>query len=223
MMEKIRLAIADDQLLFRKGLAALIQGAKDILLVAEADNGQQLLEKIREAKIIPNVALIDMNMPVMNGAELNEILRKEYPEMKVLILSVHDQERFISKMIEAGASGYLVKNTEVEELLTAIRKVHETGFYFNQSTLEAMRNAAQYRSRNIRNLSDIPIVLTDREKEILKLICQEYTNSEIGEILSISIRTVEGHRNNLLAKTGCKNTAGLVVFAIRYEIFNLLP
>lgn len=221
-MEKIRLAIADDQLLFRKGLAALIQKAEDIELVTEVDNGKELLDRIREGKINPHVALIDMNMPVMNGAELNEALRKEFPDMKVLVLSVYDQERFISKMIDAGASGYLVKNTDVEELLTAIRKVHETGFYFNQPTLEAMRNAAQYRSRNIRNLSDIPIALTDREKEILKLICREYTNSEIADILTISIRTVEGHRNNLLAKTGCKNTAGLVVFAIRYEIFNIL-
>jgi DNA-binding NarL/FixJ family response regulator len=221
-MEKIRLAIADDQLLFRKGLVALLQKTKDITLVAEADNGKDLLDKIRELKVIPDVALIDMNMPVMNGAELNEILRREYPEMKVLVLSVYEQERFISKMIEAGASGYLAKNTEVEELFAAIRKVQETGFYFNQSTLEAMRNAAQYRSKNIRNLSDIPIVLTDREKETLKLICQEFTNAEIGDQLNISIRTVEGHRNNLLAKTGCKNTAGLVVFAIRYEIFNLL-
>lgn len=221
-MEKIRLAITDDQLLFRKGLAALIQGTKDIQLVAEGENGKELLDKIRGLAIPPDVALIDMNMPVMSGAELNEILRKEYPGMKVLVLSVHDQERFISRMIEAGASGYLAKNTEVEELLTAIRKVHETGFYFNHTTLEAMRNAAQYRARNIRNLSDIPISLTERERETLKFICQEFTNAEIGDKLNISIRTVEGHRNNLLAKTGCKNTAGLVVFAIRYEIFTLL-
>lgn len=214
--------VADDQLLFRKGLGALIEASGDFELLAEAENGKELLEKIRKLPIHPDVALIDMHMPVMNGVELNDILHEEFPDTKVLILSVYDQERFISKMIEAGASGYLIKNTEVSELLTAIRKVHETGFYFNQASIAAMRNAWQYRTQNIRNLNHIPIELTERETEVLKLICQEYTNAEMADMLNISIRTVEGHRNNLLAKTGCKNTAGLVVFAIRYEIFNLL-
>jgi DNA-binding NarL/FixJ family response regulator len=221
-MRKIRLVIADDQLLFRKGLAALIDKEEDLNLLAEADNGQELLDKLRVLPAPPDVALIDMHMPVMNGVELNEILHREYPDTKVIILSVYDQERFISKMIEAGASGYLIKNTEVDELLTAVRKVHESGFYFNQASLAAMKNAWQYRSQNIRNLSRIPIDLTDREREVLKLICKEYTNNEMADTLNISVRTVEGHRNNLLAKTGCKNTAGLVVFAIRYEVFNLM-
>ena len=221
-MRKIRLVIADDQLLFRKGLAALIEKEEDLNLLAEADNGQELLDKLRVLPNPPDVALIDMHMPVMNGVELNDILHREYPDTKVIILSVYDQERFISKMIEAGASGYLIKNTEVEELITAVRKVHESGFYFNQASLAAMKNAWQYRSQNIRNLSRIPIDLTDREREVLKLICKEYTNNEMADTLNISVRTVEGHRNNLLAKTGCKNTAGLVVFAIRYEVFNLM-
>ncbi|WP_133996081.1 response regulator transcription factor [Dinghuibacter silviterrae] len=221
-MRKIRMVIADDQRLFRKGLAALIEKEHDLEMVAEGDNGQELLDKLRELPEPPDVALLDMHMPVMNGVELNDILHNEYPEIKVIILSVYDQERFISKMIEAGACGYLIKNTEVDELLTAVRKVHETGFYFNQASLAAMKNAWQYRNQNIRNLSRIPIDLTDREREVLKLICKEYTNNEMADTLNISVRTVEGHRNNLLAKTGCKNTAGLVVFAIRYEVFNLM-
>ncbi|TDW96106.1 LuxR family two component transcriptional regulator [Dinghuibacter silviterrae] len=216
------MVIADDQRLFRKGLAALIEKEHDLEMVAEGDNGQELLDKLRELPEPPDVALLDMHMPVMNGVELNDILHNEYPEIKVIILSVYDQERFISKMIEAGACGYLIKNTEVDELLTAVRKVHETGFYFNQASLAAMKNAWQYRNQNIRNLSRIPIDLTDREREVLKLICKEYTNNEMADTLNISVRTVEGHRNNLLAKTGCKNTAGLVVFAIRYEVFNLM-
>lgn len=221
-MRKIRLVIADDQVLFRKGLAALIEKEDDLELMAEADNGQELLDKMRPMPVAPDVAIVDMHMPVMNGVELNDILHQEFPEVKVVILSVYDQERFISKMIEAGASGYLIKNTEVEELLTAVRKVHDAGFYFNQASLAAMKNAWQYRNQNIRNLSRIPIDLTDREREVLRLICKEYTNNEMADNLNISVRTVEGHRNNLLAKTGCKNTAGLVVFAIRYEVFNMM-
>lgn len=221
-MRKIRLVIADDQVLFRKGLAALIEKEEDLELIAEADNGQELLDRLRPMPVAPDVAIVDMHMPVMNGVELNDILHQEFPEIKVVILSVYDQERFISKMIEAGASGYLIKNTEVEELLTAVRKVHDAGFFFNQASLTAMKNAWQYRNQNIRNLSRIPIDLTDREREVLRLICKEYTNNEMADALNISVRTVEGHRNNLLAKTGCKNTAGLVVFAIRYEVFNLM-
>jgi DNA-binding NarL/FixJ family response regulator len=216
------MVIADDQLLFRKGLAALIEKEEDLEMVAEGDNGQELLDKLRALPEPPDVALLDMHMPVMNGVELNDIIHQEFPDIKVIILSVYDQERFISKMIEAGASGYLIKNTEVDELLTAVRKVHEAGFYFNQTSLAAMKNAWQYRNQNIRNLSRIPIDLTEREREVLKLICKEYTNNEMADSLNISVRTVEGHRNNLLAKTGCKNTAGLVVFAIRYEVFNLM-
>lgn len=221
-MRQIRLVIADDQLLFRKGLAALIEKEEDLNLMAEADNGQDLLEKMSALPTPPDVAIVDMHMPVMNGVELNDILHREYPDVKVIILSVYDQERFIGKMIEAGASGYLIKNTEVEELLTAVRKVYDSGFYFNQASLAAMKNAWQYRNQNIRNLSRIPIELTDREREVLRLICKEYTNNEMADNLNISVRTVEGHRNNLLAKTGCKNTAGLVVFAIRYEVFKLM-
>ena len=221
-MRKIRLVIADDQLLFRKGLAALIEKEDDLELVAEGDNGQELLDKLRALPVAPEVAIVDMHMPVMNGVELNDILHQEFPDIKVIILSVYDQERFISKMIDAGASGYLIKNTEVEELLTAVRKVHDAGFYFNQATMAAMKNAWQYRNQNIRNLSRIPIDLTEREREVLRLICKEYTNNEMADALNISVRTVEGHRNNLLAKTGCKNTAGLVVFAIRYEVFNMM-
>jgi DNA-binding NarL/FixJ family response regulator len=221
-MRKIRLVIADDQVLFRKGLAALIEKEDDLELLVEADNGQDMLDKLRALPSPPDVAIVDMQMPVMNGVELNDILHQEFPDIKVIVLTVFEQERFISKMIDAGASGYIIKNTEVEELLTAVRKVHDAGFYFNQATLAAMKNAWQYRNQNIRNLSRIPIDLTDREREVLRLICKEYTNNEMADTLNISVRTVEGHRNNLLAKTGCKNTAGLVVFAIRYEVFNLM-
>lgn len=219
-MNKIRVAIADDQQLFRQGLVALINDFDELELVAEAENGKLLLEALRKLPQLPDLALIDMNMPEMNGVELNDILHNEFPTIKVIVLTVYDQERFISRMVDAGACGYLLKNCDAEELMTAIRAVDKNGFYLNNNTLKAMRNAAHYRNQNIRNVNNIPIEISSREQEVLKLICRELTNAEIAEKLFISSRTVEGHRNNLLAKTGCRNTAGLVIFAIRHGIFD---
>ena len=220
-MSDILISLADDQQLFRGGLASLIRSVPGFTLLNEAENGKVFLEQLQAGDALPDVALIDMHMPEMNGVELNEILQKQYPGIKVLILSVYDQERFIAKMIEAGACGYLSKNCEIEELVTAINTTYKSGFYFNQTTLLAMRKASQYKAGEIKNLNNIAIELTGREKEILVLLCKELTNTEIGEQLFISPRTVEGHRNNLLTKTGCRNTAGLVIFAIKNGLFHI--
>ncbi|MBB6499181.1 response regulator transcription factor [Pedobacter cryoconitis] len=217
----IRIAIADDQSLFREGLANLLNTNPEFELVAQAENGQALLTKLQNMEVLPDVALIDMNMPVMNGVELNSILNKEYPLIKVIVLTVHGEERYISKMIEAGACAYLKKNCETNDLFDTIINTQSQGFYFNHEALTAMRRAGLYRKTGVLNMNHIPIALTDRELLILNLICNELTNAEIGEKLFISNRTVDGHRTNLLAKTGCKNTAGLVIFAIKYGIFEL--
>ena len=134
---------------------------------------------------------------------------------------MYDEERLIYRMIEAGACGYLAKNCDKQELITAINTTVKSGFYFNYSTMKAMRSAATYKNLTIRNISNIPIEISEREEEVLQLICKEFTNAEIAEQLFLSTRTVEGHRNNLLMKTGCRNTAGLVVFAIRYHLFKV--
>ena len=220
-MEKIRIAIVDDQQLFRQGLAALINDVEELELVMEAETAKELLDKLKQTDALPDVLLMDMKLPDLNGAELNVILHKEFPVVKVIVVSMFDQERFIYRMIEAGACGYLAKNCDKQELITAITTTVKSGFYFNYSTMKAMRNAALYKSQSVRNINNIPIELTEREEEVLKLICIENTNAEIAEKLFLSIRTVDGHRNNLLAKTGCKNTAGLVVFAIRYGFFEI--
>ena len=124
-------------------------------------------------------------------------------------------------MIEAGACGYLTKNCEIEELIMAINSTYKNGFYFNQDTLLAMRKTSQYKLSEIKNINNIAVELTARESEILILLCSELSNIEIGERLFISSRTVEGHRNKLLVKTGCRNTAGLVVFAIKHDLFKI--
>jgi DNA-binding NarL/FixJ family response regulator len=220
-MDKIFISLVDDQQLFRTSLASLIKTVPGFILLSQAENGKRFIEQLQADNKLPHIALIDMEMPEMNGVELNAVLQKDYPSIKTLILSTFNQERFISKMIEAGACGYLTKNCEIEELITAINSTHKSGFYFNQETLAAMRNASQYKSSDIKNINNLPVELTEREKEILLLLCKELTNIEIGEKLFLSPRTVEGHRNHLLAKTGCKNTAGLVIFAIKYHIFNI--
>ncbi|MGF2412383.1 response regulator transcription factor [Ferruginibacter sp.] len=220
-MNDILISLVDDQQLFRSGLAGLIRSVEGFALHSEAENGRVFIDQLEAGGTLPDIALIDMHMPEMNGVELNEILQKKYPSIKVLILSVYDQERFIGKMIEAGACGYLTKNCEIEELIMAINTTYKSGFYFNQVTLQAMRKASQYKTGDIKNLNNIAIELTNREKEIVVLLCKELTNAEIAEQLFISSRTVEGHRNNLLLKTGCRNTAGLVIFAIKNGLFSI--
>ena len=124
-------------------------------------------------------------------------------------------------MIEAGACGYLTKNCEIEELMVAINSTYKNGFYFNQDTLLAMRKTSEYKLAEIKNINNIAVELTARESEILILLCSELSNIQIGERLFISSRTVEGHRNKLLVKTGSRNTAGLVVFAIKHDLFQI--
>jgi DNA-binding NarL/FixJ family response regulator len=220
-MEKIKIVIADDQNLFLEGLVNLLSTNPVFELVGQAENGRVLLEKIKTLDQLPDIALVDMNMPEMNGVELNAALHKEYPSIKVIILSVHGEERYISKMIQAGACGYLVKNCETDELFQTIINTHQLGFYFNRNAVNAMRNAVHHRKTSMQNMNNIPVSLSERELVILKMICTELTNTEIAEKLFISNRTVDGHRTNLLGKIGCKNTAGLVIFAIKHGIFEV--
>lgn len=220
-MPLIRIALIDDQKLFRQSLATLITGVPDFELVMEAENGNDFLEKLGSRPEMPNIALMDMQMPGMDGIELNTVLHKQHPLIRVIVLSVHANERLIARMIEAGASGYLVKNCDKEELITAIQTVFKSGFYINNDVLKAIQHSAMQKNKPIKNVNAVPVELSAREKEVLALICQEYSNAEIAEKLFISIRTAEGHRNNLLAKTGCRNTAGLVLFAVKYNLFDV--
>lgn len=220
-MTKVRIAIVDDQQLFREGLASLIQSIPDFELILESETGTALLEKLKAANALPDVLLMDMKLPDINGFELNELLQKDFPAIKVIVVSMYDNGRLVYRMIEAGACGYLAKNCDKQELVAAILATSRTGFYFNNSTIKAMRNAAVYKKQSLRNVNNIPFELSEREEEVLRLICKEFTNAEIAAQLFLSSRTVDGHRNNLLMKTGCKNTAGLVVFAVRYGLFEV--
>lgn len=210
----------DDHTLFRQSLIALLQQEESLELVAEASGGQLFLDKIKDMSPLPEIALIDIDMPEMNGIVLNGLLQANYPQIKVIILSIHAQERLISTMIGAGASAYLLKNCDKEEFINAIQSVYKNGFYMSKEVFNALQNTKK-NTKPIKNINSIPVTLTSRETEILRLICGELSNTAIADKLFLSIRTVEGHRNNLLLKTGCTNTAGLVLFAVKYGIFTL--
>ena len=217
----IKLTITDDQTLFREGLCNLIAKYDFLQIVASTSSGPSLLQELAKMQELPDVALIDMDMPEMNGIELNQALQMQYPAIKVIILSVHNQPMLIAQMIQAGADAYLEKNCESQELLTAINDVHNTGFYINRQVMEAIQKAAHLRKKTIKSIHNIHLNLTEREKEILNLTCKDFSTVEIGEKLFISTRTVEGHRQNLLIKTGCRNIAGLVLFALKHGIYQL--
>jgi len=215
----INIAIADDQLLFRKGIIALINSFTGMRVVLEADNGKELLEKITSSEEDIHAALIDINMPVMNGLECMKKNRELHPAIKNIILTIQEEEEYIASFIEAGANAYLVKTAEVDEVERSIRGVVKSDYYFNDRTIRAMHNSLHKKNRQ-QNLIGLKGI-TSREKEVLAYICKEYTSSEIAEKLFITESTVNGHRNNLLLKIGCKNTAGLILFAIRSGIFDI--
>ncbi len=217
----INVALVDDQVLFREGIASLIKNEAGFSLTMEADNGLDFLSKLKKTDDLPDILLMDMEMPGMDGMQLNDELRKNFPSIKVIVLSVHAGERLMARMIHAGACGYLLKNCNKEELLNAIQSVFNNGFYITPGVLKAIQSPAA-NAKGITNIQSIPIDISQREKEVLQLICEEFSNAEIAEKLFISVRTVDGHRNNLLAKTGCHNTAGLVLFAVKHRLFEVI-
>lgn len=218
----IQLAIADDEALFRKGMMALIQDWPDMHVLLDAQDGEDLLEQLRQAGNLPDVLLLDLNMPRLNGIETAKIIRETYPELKIVVLSTYFSNAFVLKMIELGAAAYLPKNSDPAEMRQTILEVVANGFSYSRPVLEIIRQNLQQKSKPKLRMP-FGIELTGRELEILQLICEEYTTAEIAEKLYISPRTVDGHRNNLLEKLDCKNVAGLVVYAIQHELVRVGP
>ncbi len=210
----MKIGIVDDEGLFRKGMRALLSEYDNVEIVLEAGNGKELLEMLNHVEK-PDVILLDMQMPLMNGVETTKALQKQYPEISIIILTTHYGKGFIIKMIELGAASYLPKNSEPEDVYKTIQEVNEKGFSYNDHVMGVIRENMQNKIKK-RSLEEVE--LSKREKEVLQLICEQCTTSEIGEKLFISPRTVDGHRNNLLDKTGVRNTAGLVVFALENKL-----
>ena len=215
----IKIAIADDQKLFRKGITALIKSFEHMEVVFEAENGLELLSLCQNFENTPDIILLDLSMPEMNGLDALKVLKEKYPLISIIILTSHELESFILATIQAGANGYLAKNAEPEEVEKAIREVYKNDFYFTLPMLEIMRKGLVKKTNLIK--LDEQDHLTTREKEVLSLICEQLNSSEIAEKLFLSARTVEGHRNNLLLKTKSRNTAGLVLYALKHKLFDL--
>ena len=218
----IHLALADDEALFRKGMKLLLEDYEGLSVVLEAQDGEQLLQQLHQATSLPDVLLLDMKMPNLNGVETAKVLQENFPSIKIIVLSTYFSKAFIVNMIELGAGAYLPKNATPDEVVATIREVYNNGFSYNQAVLEVIRDNMLQKSKP-KMPQSFGVDITSREKEILQLICEEYTTGEIAEKLFISPRTVDGHRNNLLEKLGCKNVAGLVVYAIQHQLVKINP
>lgn len=212
----IRLALADDQVLFRKGMALLLRDMAGAEVVLECANGEELLAGLKSTVV--DIVLLDLEMPVMDGMEAMRRIRLEFPAVKVIVLSSHDEEKFIAHLMELGANGYMLKNAEPDEIDTAIRSVAQSGFYLNDTVNRATLHALVQKKQVKPTFNEID-PLSDRELEVLRGICKELTTAEIAEKIFVSPRTVEFHRNNLLLKTGARNAAGLVVYAMTKGIY----
>jgi DNA-binding NarL/FixJ family response regulator len=214
MASNIKILLADDELLFRKGLSFIIEREADIEVVFEAANGKELLDFLINNKDHPDIIITDLKMPLLNGVEATRLIRKDFPNIKIIALSSYDSKAFVANMIDVGAVSYLVKNASPQELLTTIREVHRVGFYYSAYVKEVIKEIVlENKSKSL-----CENALTNRETEVLQLICEQKTTAEIAEKLFLSPRTVDGHRNNLLIKTNAKNSAGLVFYAIQNKI-----
>lgn len=216
MKNSIKLAVVDDQHLFRQGLISLIGEFEELSLVVEAANGNDLLEQLKTKK--PDVVLLDLEMPVMDGIETTANLQKKYPDVKVLILTMHNEEEIILHLIEKGAHGFLLKDNPIETIVDAIYAVMENGYYFNDHVSKVMVRGLMKNQKIKPGFADAG--LSEREIEVVKLICKEYTNKEIAEKLYISVRTVDGHREKILQKTKAKNAVGIVMYAIKNNLLD---
>lgn len=216
-MGEIKVAIADDHKIFRKGVIISLRHYSNIKFVLEAENGQQLLDEIEVAK--PDVVLMDLRMPVKDGIETTKYINAHYPEIFVLVLTMHEDERFVIHLMENGANGYLLKSTDPAEIKKAITGVMEKGYYLNNFVNRILIKKTQNKNKRAPSLKK-EVEVSDREKEVIQYICQEYTSAEIGEKMGISSRTVESIKERLMERFGLKNTPGLVFFAVKNDLID---
>lgn len=214
-MEVIKVAIADDHKIFRKGVILSLRPFTNIKFVLEAENGEELLNGIAEAD--PDVVLMDLRMPQKDGIETTKVLSKQYPNIHVIVLSMYEDERFVSHMMENGANGYLLKNAEPQEIRRAIMDVFEKGYYLNNFVNRILLKKSHAKQKVVPSLNN-EITLTDKERDVLRFICMEFTAQEIAQKMDISPRTVEAIKDRLMERFGSKNTAGLVFFAVKNNL-----
>ncbi len=217
IMPKINILLADDHKIVRDGIISLLSDEKEFNIVAEAENGIQVLNILKQERI--DIIIMDISMPEMNGIECTKKIKQIYPEIHVLILSMYNEEQYINEVFKSGASGYILKNSGKEELIKAIKTIFSGKPYYSPEVTQTYIQSLVKPDNKKSDIENVINELSSREIEVLELIVNEFSNQEIAEKLSISIRTVDAHRRNLLNKIGVKNTAGLVKFAISNNIF----
>ncbi|SHL48701.1 two component transcriptional regulator, LuxR family [Chitinophaga jiangningensis] len=214
MTHHIKVAIADDHKIFRSGVINTLIPYENISVIFEADDGQHLLDIMEKQQ--PDVILMDLKMPNMDGIEATVKVKAKYPDVKVIILTMYEDDNFIVHLVENGANAYLLKNAEPEEIYEAICTTYDKGFYFNENVnLALLKKVLHKTKQHIKPTLKNEVQLNDREMEVLKLICNEQTTQEISEKIFLSPRTVEGIRQKLLEKLNVKNSVGIVLYAFR--------
>jgi DNA-binding NarL/FixJ family response regulator len=217
-MQKIKVLIVDDHTLVRDGIRALLALVADVKVVGEAANGKEALEKVK--KLAPDVVLMDLAMPIMGGLEATRRIRKRFPRTKVLALTQYEDREYIVPTIEAGARGFVSKTAAFSELASAIQAVYQGGSFLSPIAAAAVVEECQQKV-SAEGETDSYQNLTDREREMLKLVAEGYTAREIADMLVISLRTVETHKTNLMKKLNIRNKADLIRFAIRKGIITV--
>lgn len=207
---KYSVVVVDDHFLLSQAIGGMVQEFENFDVLYLCKNGQELLDKLQEPENIPDIVLMDIKMPILNGIETTELLKKDYPQVKVLALSIEEDEYTILKMLRAGARGYLMKDTKKEILQEALLKVLEEGHYYTNTVSQILMESLEKESKT---------ELKDRELEFIKLACTEMNYKEIADIMCCSYKTIEGYRDSLYRKLGIKNRIGLVLFAIHHNLF----
>ena len=210
MNEKIKIMIVEDHAIFREGLKRVISEMDEMELVGEAENGAVFLEMLK--KVIPDVVLMDIQMPVMDGLEATEKALNQYPSLKILVISMFGEEEYVYSMVEKGVSGFILKTSGIHDLERAIKRIASGQQYYSEEIMGIL-------VKKVRSVDYVEkITFTDKEMEVLRMLCKGFSNYDIADKLFMSVRTVEGYRNKLLQKTGSVNVINLVIYALKNKL-----
>jgi DNA-binding NarL/FixJ family response regulator len=215
---KIRVVIADDHGLMRAGVKALLAATDDIEVVGEAEDGEEAIREVR--RLGPDVVLMDVAMPGLGGLEATLVVRKEKPDVKILVLTQYDDREYVSRFLKAGVSGYVLKKAAASELVAAIRAVHRGGLVLDPEIARDVLSE-QGREAAVEQIEDPYETLTDREKQVLKLVAEGSSNKEIAETLDISVKTAMAHREHLMEKLGVHSRTELIKFALKRGVIRV--
>lgn len=218
--EKLNIIVTDDHKLFRKGICALLSDFDFVNEIDEAGNGEELIDLIKSKAEAPDLVLLDVNMPVMDGIEATKYLKSHYTDLRIIIISMEEDVQLVSHLVEEGVDGYLLKNADPDELEMALRMVMKNEFYFSSNLTGAFLRSSKSKKAS-QSTNHQTKLFSERELQVLELICKELTATEIADKLSLSARTIEGYKRNLLTKSEKRNVAGLVIYAIKNNLVSI--